>query len=81
MALITTAFDDDDLVIDGPGMSTLRTPLRAEALTDPQAMRATVWRDTVDALDTGDVPVQWFSEFLGTPARLARFLPSYKRRG
>jgi uncharacterized protein YcbX len=79
MALIRTAFDGDDLVIDAPGMSTLRTPLRAEALADPKALRATVWRDTVDALDTGDATAQWFSEFLGVPARLARFAPDERR--
>jgi uncharacterized protein len=33
----------------------------------------------VDALDTGDAAAQWFTHFLGTPARLARFAPSYLR--
>jgi uncharacterized protein len=79
MALIRTAFDGDDLVIDAPDMPTLRTPLRAEALADAKAMRATVWRDTVDALDTGESTARWFSEFLGVPARLARFAPSARR--
>ena len=71
MALIKTAFDGDDLVIDAPGMPTLRTPLCAEALTDARAIRATVWRDTVDALDTGEDAARWFSEFMDTPARAA----------
>ncbi|SAK51246.1 MOSC domain-containing protein [Caballeronia hypogeia] len=79
MALIRTAFDGDDLVIDAPGMPTLRTPLRAEALVDAKPVRATVWRDTVDALDTGEQSAQWFSEFLGMPARLARFAPAFRR--
>jgi uncharacterized protein len=79
MALIRTAFDGDDLVIDAPGMPTLRTPLRAEALDDAKPMRATVWRDTVDALDTGEGAARWFSEFLGLPARLARFAPASRR--
>ncbi|SAK64562.1 MOSC domain-containing protein [Caballeronia temeraria] len=79
MALIRTAFDAGDLVIDAPGMPTLRTPLRAESLVDAKPMRATVWRDTVDALDTGEHTAQWFSAFLGAPARLARFAPSSRR--
>ncbi|GJH23523.1 MOSC domain-containing protein [Caballeronia novacaledonica] len=79
MALIKTAFDGDDLVIDAPGMPGLRTPLDAEALIDVRPIRATVWRDSVDALDTGEHTAQWFSEFLGFPARLVRFSPSSRR--
>ncbi|CCD35821.1 probable iron-sulfur binding protein YPO1417 [Candidatus Paraburkholderia kirkii UZHbot1] len=79
MALIRTAFDGDDLVIDVPGMPTLRTPLRAESLVDAKPMRATVWRDTVDALDTGEQTARWFGEFLGMPACLARFSPQTRR--
>ncbi|SAL72536.1 MOSC domain-containing protein [Caballeronia peredens] len=79
MALIRTAFDGDDLVIDAPGMPALRTPLRAEALGDARALRATVWRDTVDALDTGAQTARWFSDFLGTPALLVRFAPQARR--
>jgi uncharacterized protein YcbX len=79
MALIRTAFDGGELVMDAPGMSTLRTPLHPEALTRAQPMPATVWRDTVDALDTGPETSQWFSELLGFPARLARFSPMVKR--
>jgi uncharacterized protein YcbX len=79
MALIKTAFDGDDLVIDAPGMPALRTPLSAEALIDARPIRATVWRDTVAALDTGEHAAQWFSEFLGIPARLVRFSPTSRR--
>ncbi|WP_244848014.1 MOSC domain-containing protein [Caballeronia sp. SL2Y3] len=79
MALIRTAFDGGDLVIDAPGMPTLRTPLDAAALSNAEPMRATVWRDTVDALDTGAQTAQWFSELLGMPARLARFAPQARR--
>ncbi|WP_244814285.1 MOSC domain-containing protein [Caballeronia sp. Lep1P3] len=79
MALIRTAFDGDDLLIEAPGMPALRTPLRAEALLHAQPMRATVWRDTVDALDAGEQPARWFSELLDLPARLARFSPKVKR--
>ncbi|VXB61186.1 MOSC domain-containing protein [Burkholderia sp. 8Y] len=79
MALIRTAFDAGDLVIDAPGMPTLRTPLDPSALPHREPMRATVWRDTVDALDTGAHTAQWFSALLGMPARLARFSPQTRR--
>ncbi|WP_250433873.1 MOSC N-terminal beta barrel domain-containing protein [Caballeronia sp. ATUFL_F2_KS9A] len=79
MALVRTAFDADDLVIDAPGMPTLRTPLRAEALADAKPIRATVWRDTVDALDAGEQAAHWFSTFLGVSARLTRFAPASRR--
>jgi uncharacterized protein YcbX len=38
-----------------------------------------VWNDTVDAFDMGDLAAQWFSDFLGRPARLARFDPQARR--
>ncbi|WP_175939605.1 MOSC N-terminal beta barrel domain-containing protein [Caballeronia sp. BCC1704] len=79
MALIRTAFDAGNLVIDAPGMPTLRTPLDAAALSNAEPMRATVWRDTVDALDTGAQTAQWFSELLGMPTRLARFASQARR--
>ncbi|WP_250471405.1 MOSC N-terminal beta barrel domain-containing protein [Caballeronia sp. GAFFF1] len=79
MALIRTAFDGGDLVLDAPGMPTLRTPLDPAALSNAEPVRATVWRDTVDALDTGPQTAHWFSELLGMPARLARFAPQARR--
>jgi uncharacterized protein len=79
MALIKTAFDTDALVIDAPGMPTLRTPLDASALADAEPIRATVWGDTVDALDSGANAAKWFTDMLGTPARLVRFSPANKR--
>jgi uncharacterized protein len=79
LALIRTAFDGDDLVIDAPGMPSLRTPLRAESLTEAPPLRATVWADTVAALDTGAHTAQWLSAFLGMPVRLARFAPEVRR--
>ncbi|KIG04014.1 MOSC domain-containing protein [Caballeronia concitans] len=79
MALIETAFDGGDLAIRAPGMPALRTPLDARALTGAERMRATVWRDTVDALDTGRETSRWFSDFLGVPAKLARFAPEVRR--
>eukprot|EP01038_Epipyxis_sp_PR26KG_P000109 gene109-biopygen83 len=42
-------------------------------------LKVRVWDDAVDAYDMGDVAAQWFSDFLGRPARLVRFDPDQKR--
>ncbi|WP_009914614.1 MOSC domain-containing protein, partial [Burkholderia humptydooensis] len=44
-----------------------------------EPLAATIWRDTVSALDTGAHAARWFSDFLGAPARLARFAPDARR--
>jgi uncharacterized protein YcbX len=41
--------------------------------------RARVWDDEVKAYDMGALAAQWFSDFLGQPARLVRFDPEQKR--
>ncbi|AJX35412.1 MOSC domain-containing protein [Burkholderia oklahomensis] len=81
LALVRTEIGERDLVVAAPGMPELRTPLAAAALAGAGAepLAATVWRDTVNALDTGAHATRWFSEFLGTPARLARFAPNARR--
>jgi uncharacterized protein YcbX len=38
-----------------------------------------VWDDEVPAFDMGDLAGQWFSDFLGCKARLARFDPDHRR--
>ncbi len=54
-------------------------PLRADVLIDVTPIRATVWRDTFVALDTGDATAQWLTACLSTPARLVHFSPATKR--
>ena len=41
--------------------------------------RAQIWRDEVKAYDMGALAAQWFSDYLGQPARLVRFDPEQKR--
>ncbi|RKP45907.1 MOSC domain-containing protein [Trinickia fusca] len=79
MALIRTELGDGALVVQAPGMPPLRTPLDAEQLAHAPRVAATVWRDTVTALDCGDEAARWFSDFLGTPLRLVRFDPAAER--
>ncbi|KDB10181.1 MOSC domain protein beta barrel domain protein [Burkholderia sp. lig30] len=81
LALVRTAFDGDALVVTAPGMAALRTPLSDEGDASAQlaTMAATVWDDTVDAIDTGAASAAWFSDYLGSPAKLVRFAPHARR--
>ncbi|MEM5365269.1 MOSC N-terminal beta barrel domain-containing protein [Paraburkholderia azotifigens] len=79
LALVRTAFDDDALVVTAPGMPPLRAPLDGQASVQLVTMTVTVWRDTVDAIDTGAETAAWFTDYLGTPAKLARFAAGVTR--
>lgn len=54
MALIKVELGEHELVIRAPGMSELRTPLDAAALSAPQKVQTEVWRDAAYGLDTGE---------------------------
>lgn len=79
MALIQVEIGAEDLVIRAPGMSELRTPLDSARLEAPSAVQTQVWRDAAYGLDTGAASAEWFSAFLGVPARLLRFDPERER--
>ncbi len=79
LALVRVAIGETELVIDAPGMPTLRTPLDAAAHAGAPTLAVTVWRDTMDALDTGEATAQWFGAYLGVTARLLRFSPEVRR--
>ncbi|MDP1533743.1 MAG: MOSC N-terminal beta barrel domain-containing protein [Rubrivivax sp.] len=75
LALISGSFKGDDLVLRAPGMLALHIALgRVEAPT-----RVRVWDDEVKAFEMGPLAAQWFSDFLGRPARLVRFDPGQRR--
>jgi uncharacterized protein len=75
MALVQPQFKGGDLVLRAPGMLALHLAL--DAAESPLKVR--VWDDTVEAWDMGDLAAQWFSDFLGQPARLQRFDPDQQR--
>ncbi|WP_206997715.1 MOSC domain-containing protein [Trinickia mobilis] len=79
LALVKVEIGASELIVRAPGMDELRTPLAASDLRGAEGVDATVWGDTVAALDTGPVTARWFSAFLGTPVRLVRFDPSAQR--
>lgn len=75
MALIRPTMRLSDLVLRAPGMLGLHLSLDAvETLT-----RVRVWDDVVRAWDMGPLAAQWFTDYLGRPARLVRFDPDERR--
>ncbi len=75
MALIKPQLKHYDMVLRAPGMLALHIALdQVEA-----PVRVRVWDDEVAAYDMGPVAAQWFTDFLGTPARMVRFDPEHKR--
>jgi uncharacterized protein len=75
MALIRPTLRLSDLVLKAPGMLGLHLAL--DAVESPT--RAAVWGEVVRAWDMGDLAAQWFSDYLGTAARLVRFDPDERR--
>jgi uncharacterized protein len=75
MALVRPQLKHFEMVLRAPGMLALHIALdRVEA-----PVRVCVWDDEVAAYDMGAIAAQWFSDFLGVPARLVRFDPEHQR--
>jgi len=75
LALVKPTLRADDMVLRAPGMLALHIALDAVE----GATRARVWDDEVKAYDMGALAAQWFTDFIGQPARLVRFDPDQKR--
>jgi uncharacterized protein len=75
LALIQPQLKYHDMVLRAPGMLALHVKL--DEVEAP--VRVRVWDDEVAAYDMGKVAAQWFTDFLGTTARLVRFDPDHKR--
>lgn len=75
LALVKPTLRLSDLLLKAPGMLGLHLAL--DAVETPTRVR--VWDDVVKAWDMGDLAAQWFSDYLGTPARVVRFDPDETR--
>lgn len=75
MALIQPQLRHADVVLRAPGMLALH--LLLDTVEAPTHVR--VWNDVLKAYDMGALAAQWFSDFLGRPARLVRFDPEEDR--
>ncbi len=69
MCLIDSQLDQGQLVVSAAGVS----PLRIDTPDQGPTVIAQVWDDRCQALDCGDTAARWFSDFLGTTARLVYF--------
>lgn len=79
LALVTTALAGETMRVGAPGMLRIELPLEVEE-DEPSAMRkVSIWNDVVGAVDEGDYVAQWFSDFLGRPARLVKLHPDARR--
>ncbi|RVT52076.1 MOSC domain-containing protein [Rubrivivax albus] len=75
LALVKPTLRLSDLLLKAPGMLGLHLALDAVET----ATRVRVWDDIVKAWDMGNLAAQWFSDYLGTPARVVRFDPDETR--
>ncbi len=75
MALIEPQLKTHEMVLTAPGMRAL--PVALDAAQDAVTVR--LWGEEVAAFEMGAVAARWFSEFLGTTARLVRFDPDHRR--
>ena len=79
LALVTPRIKADTLELRAPGMLRLEIPLGLPDPADAPTLDVSVWNDTVKAYDCDPTTAAWFSNFLGVPARLARFHPDARR--
>lgn len=75
LALVEPQLRLSDLILRAPGMLGLHLSIDAVE----RAMKVWLWDEAIDAWDMGAVAAQWFSDFLGCPARLVRFDPQFDR--
>lgn len=75
LALVAPQVSGDTLRVGAPGLADLELPLAARGAP----CEVTVWRDRCRAFDCGPQAANWFTELLGTPARLVRFDPDHTR--
>ena len=71
MTLVKVQLKASEVVLRAPGKLALH--LAVAQVEAPARVR--VWDDEVDAWDMGATAAQWFTDFLGRKARLARFDP------
>lgn len=75
MALIQPLLKHYEMVLRAPGMLALH--IKLDEVEAP--VRVTLWDEDIAAFDMGKIAAQWFTDFLGTPARLVRFDPDFQR--
>jgi len=75
MALIQPTLKTSEMILRAPGMLALHIALDGVE----ERTTVSVWGESMAAYDMGALSARWFSDFLGTEVRLARFDPEQKR--
>lgn len=77
LALVTPALSGGVVTLSAPGFDTLQAAIRTSGPCQP----VDIWKSKgVEAVDQGDETAMWFSDWLGTPARLVHIADGYKRK-
>jgi uncharacterized protein len=76
LVLIRARPTSEGLVLAAPGSPPLAV---GEPQVEQPRLRATVWRDDIDAVDAGPEAAAWLTDYLGRPARLV-FMDALSRR-
>lgn len=79
LATVATALHADGLQLSASGQPALTVPWQA-GMADGAVSTVVVWNDAVLAQDCGDAAAAWFSDLLGTPARLVRATEATRRQ-
>ncbi len=76
MALVGASMQDGHLALSAPGMF----DLTAAPPTDGPVREVQVWRDTVAAMDAGDLAASWLAAALNLPCRLVYLADATARK-
>lgn len=76
LARVRTQIDGDFLSLSALASGSVRVPLRYQ---DGDLIPVRCWRFRTEALDCGNEAAAWFTQLLGSPARLVRFARQARR--
>ncbi len=77
LALITPTLKGGSVTLSAPKFNSLQFEIRKAGPSTP----VNIWKSTdVGAIDQGDEPANWLSEWLGNPVRLVHVDPHFKRK-
>lgn len=77
MALIQPTLTDTEMTLTYPDMPTLHISLKTG---DGARAEVTVWKSVSTGVDEGEAAAAWFSQILGTPARLFKMADDFHRQ-
>src|SRR5687768_8909234 len=76
LALVTPALKDGTLTLSAPNYDSIQLGTQTSGASYP----VSIWKSKgVKAIDQGDEPAQWFSDWLRAPVRLVHIEDGYKR--